>query len=218
MTNEPTVRPAVFLDLDRTLYDTGALVAAAYDKLRAMGHDSADIERCMNELNDIGFSFSHLLERLGHSSAMAAVVTPEFERMLTGGNGLLMEGVLPALQRISKVADCILVTCGYPPYQIEKYRHLSELHPLITECHFVWRSMTKGDVIRGYGVNRPSAYFENSTTHLADVKAKSPLTVCVRAMWFMFKPVAHPDDGRLWQTVDSIGKFADLVCNMWPAA
>ena len=124
-----------------------------------------------------------------------------------------MDGVVPALERVSKVADLVLVTYGYPPYQIEKYRHLTDLHPLITECHFVWRGITKGDVIRSYGRQRPSVFWDDSPSHLLDVKSKSPLTVCVRAMWPQFGPYSNPDDAR-WPTTDSAEKFADLVCGM----
>lgn len=208
-------RPVVFLDLDFTLYDTDSLIQLINEKLAAMGHDLADVKRHVNELNDIGFSFPRLLERLGHTPAMAAVASPEFERLLALGNCLLMDGVVPALERVAKVADLVLVTYGYPPYQIEKYRHLTDLHPLITECHFVWRGITKGDVIRSYGRQRPLVFWDDSPSHLADVKSKSPLTVCVRAMWPAFKPAAHVEDGQRWRTVDTVEKFADLVCNVF---
>lgn len=211
-------RPVVFFDLDFTLYDTDVLIAGIAGKLLAMGHAKEEIDQQVLAMNEFGFSFTRLLGAMGHSQALSEALTPEFEQLLASGNKLLLDGAVEAVGRVSEIADCVLLTYGYPPYQIEKYRHLTQLHDLMTECHFVWRGTSKGNVVRGYGPNRAKAFYDDGPPHLADVKNHDPATLCVRAMWPQFCMKPHPEDGNLWQTATSASLFADMICGSWPPA
>lgn len=193
-----------FFDLDHTLYNTNILSVMIHEYLLALGSSKSEIIRTERALNKTGYSFAHHLEMLGYVPSVVAREEASMFRLLDAGDQMLFPGVCRVLQELCRTDECNVLTFGYPSFQMKKYAGTTEIHPYITDAHFVWRERTKGQVIAVYGAASQTRFVDDSAEQLLSVAKHSPQTELFRIMWPQSRRAAHPLDNVRWRVIHSI--------------
>ncbi len=210
--NDTIMNTRVYLDLDHTLYDTEHIKRRIFSDMVAMGSSSDEVARHSKELVNVGYSFERHLERLGHAPEVVAEKSNVYRAILAEGDAFLYPGVLDGMRRLSKIADCEILTFGVPAFQEEKLRGISSLQPHFKRAHYVYQDTTKGDVIRNAGEHHNTWFVDDSPSHLMDVLEKAPWTRVVRMMWPGSSTAApHEDDETRWPVVHDFDSFVRRV-------
>ena len=173
----------VFLDFDYTLYDTDAMMVSVQKDMENLGADLPTIIGVQNQLCDEGYSFERHLELLGFSLEIVTQRSDQYRKMLNDGDRFLYAGVRSGMENLVQIAECHLLTFGYPPYQKHKVDGVLALRDAFAVQHYVWRDKSKGDVIGQYTDDVDTYFLDDKIDHIQDVMQKAPQVKCVRIDW-----------------------------------
>jgi FMN phosphatase YigB (HAD superfamily) len=201
----------IFLDLDHTLYDTALMMASVQQDMQNLGADLHEIQRTQEKLNGDGYSFERHLILLGFPEAVVAERVPVYKNLLRNGDQFLFPGVREGMEKLSRVAQCHLLTFGFPPYQQCKVRGITSFRHIFTTEHYTWRHTTKGDVIKKYDSGVDTYFVDDTVSHLEDVRTKTPWVTCVRMEWPKNGMKTHPDDQKKWHVAHSFEELLAYV-------
>ncbi len=201
----------IFFDLDKTLFDSDALVACIREDLERYGKTREEIERTSKQASAQGYSFEKHLGFLRFKKDFIKERSELYRALLSAGDQFLFPGVEDSMQRLSQLATCHLLTFGLPRYQREKARGIVAFQGLFTTQHFVWRERTKGDVLKQYGPQNAVYFVDDTPDHLVDARMKAPWVRCIRMAWPGKRFVAHQNDGIDWPVVRSLETIVKII-------
>lgn len=201
----------VFLDLDYTLYDTDAMIRLVRADMETLGVERGEIDRAQAIATREGYSFFRHLKLLRLPATTIRERNRTYRQLLATGDRFLLPHVHEGLKRLQEDSELHLLTYGRPSYQRCKVRGIGCLRDVFTSEHYIWRYLTKGDVIRRYGNECPTFFLDDVSTHLEDVYRKAPLVTRVRMEWPHFPNTPHRLDEVAWQVVHSFETFVAIV-------
>ncbi len=201
----------IFFDLDRTLYDTDAMVQPIYKDMQSMGHTIENIAKTKHRLIETGYSFERHLEDLGVSPKVVQEKSDAYRAMQQAGDRFLYPGVIEGVRRLAAAHECLILTFGHPPFQQHKLECINTLKLYIQKIHYVdMNPPTKGEVIQSYGES-PSWFIDDSPVQLFDVQAKAPWAHRVRIRWPNTESPDHPGDHVDWYVVRNMEELIELI-------
>lgn len=201
----------IFFDLDFTLYDTHAFMSDLRANMLRQGFPDEAIQAGFDKFNDIGYSFELHLEMMGCRPDLIPVCANELLYHLSHGMKYLLPGVFDGLVGLADHSELHLLTFGFPEFQRAKFSGLQEVAGLFTECHYVWKGESKGDVIARFDDDVENWFVDDSPGHLHDGCAKAPKIKAARMCWPQFQLKYDARDHLWWDVVRSLDEFVELI-------
>lgn len=203
----PVIR--VFYDLDRTLYDDDRMKADVWDDLIRGGIPRERVDAAYAATAAEGFTFERHLRKLGLPENVVRSKADQFYGWFRDER-FLYPDVAPEFERQGERSESILLTYGYPPYQMMKFEGLASINRRFKNRHYVWRNETKGDIIRGYGEHPQTVFVDDEPKHLEDVLRKAPCVHAVRIVRRSDAP-SHQNDAHVWPVIHSLDELDKIL-------
>lgn len=201
----------IFLDLDRTLYDTDRMWGPIERDLLEHGYSLEQIAASEPSLDE-GYTFEKHLRNLGFAENFIPEKIEKYNAFLRDGDAYLFTGVAEALRELAKSAELSIVTYGIPGIQSPKLEGIRSFKPLFSSIHIVQPPLgSKGEVIRSYGEHPETFFVDDSPRHLMDVLEKAPWTKVARMMWPEANRESHEGDDAKWPVVRSMEELKKLL-------